>query len=137
MGIGEAAPAFTGLLYFAIVFALAFAMGIFRTLIVAPRIGRTAAVLIEVPLILVASWFVARRLLRDRAFSLSQRAAMGLIAFGLTLISEAALSSIMRGQGVLEWAATVATPLGLVGLTGQLGFGLMPIVAGLGRSRPR
>ena len=123
-----------GLLYFAAVFAFAFVMGIVRTLLVAPRIGASAAVCIEIPIILTASWFVARRLLRDRSFPLGQRAAIGLIAFVLTMASEAILSVLMRGEGVSVWAASLLTPLGLLGLAGQMGFAIIPIFAGRGQS---
>lgn len=125
-----AAAYVTGLLYFLLVFTFAFATGVAKVLVVAPRLGLTAAVLLEVPLLVVASWIVARRLLRNRPLTLPQRAAMGAIAFALTMVSEAALAAIMRGQGLAEWAAAVATPLGLVGLSGQLAFAAMPIFAG-------
>ena len=129
-----AAAYFAGLLYFAAVFTLAFAMGIARELVVAPRLGPAAAVLLEVPILVVASWIVARRLLRNRSLTLSQRAAMGATAFTLTMASEAALSVIMRGQSVIDWAAAVATPLGLAGLVGQVVFAAMPIFVGHGRT---
>src|ERR1700712_1504501 len=121
------AACFAGLLYFAAVFTFAFAMGIARVLVVAPRLGPTAAVLLEVPILVVASWIVARRLLRNRSLTLPQRATMGATAFMLTMASEAALSVIMRGQSVTDWAAAVATPLGLAGLVGQVIFAAMPI----------
>ena len=125
---------FYGLLYFAMVFAFAFAMGIARTLLVAPTIGPTAAVLLEIPVILAASWLVARRLLRNRSFVSSQCAIMGTTAFVLTMISEAAFSHLLRGQSVAQWAGTLGTPLGLIGLTGQFGFAAMPLFArGVGR----
>ncbi len=125
-----AAACFTGLLYFAAVFTFAFATGVARVLVVAPWLGPTAAVLLEVPILVLASWIVARRLLRNRSFTLPQRAAMGASAFALTMVSEAALAAIMRGQGVVDWAASVATPLGLVGLAAQVAFAAVPIFVG-------
>lgn len=80
-----------GMIYFAAVFAVAFGMGIARTLFVAPLVGPGVAIGIEVPIILAVSWFVARRVLRDASLSLAERAAMGAIAFGLLMASEAAL----------------------------------------------
>lgn len=129
-----AAACVTGLLYFAVVFAFAFAMGVVRTLVVAPHLGATAAVLLELPIVVAASWLVARRLLRHRSLTLAQRAAMGATAFALTLASEAALSAILRGQTVADWAATLATPLGVAGLAGQLAFAAMPLFVGRGRT---
>lgn len=129
-----AAACLTGLLYFAAIFTFAFAMGIARVLFVAPRLGPTAAVLLEVPILVLASWIFARRLLRNRSLTLSHRAVMGATAFTLTMASEAALSAIMRGQSVIDWAAAVATPLGLVGLVGQVAFAAMPIFVGHSRT---
>jgi hypothetical protein len=120
------------ILYFAIVFAFAFAMGVARTLAVTPWLGPTAAVLLEIPAVLAVSWIVARRLLRDRPFDAGQCAAMGAIAFALLMVSEAALAGVLRGQTLVAWAHDVATPLGLIGLAGQIGFAAMPLVVGRG-----
>ena len=127
-----AAACFTGMLYYAAVFTFAFAMGIVRVLVVAPRLGSTVAVLLEMPVVVMASWLVARRLLRNRCFELTQRGAMGATAFTLTMASEAALSVIMLGQGMTDWAAALATPLGLAGLAGQVAFAAMPLFLGHG-----
>ena len=116
--------------YFVAIFALAFMLGVARTLIVAPAIGETAAVLLEIPLVLAASWGAARHLLRGRGFTLGQRAAMGAFAFALLMASEAALAGVLRGQSIEQWAQTLATPLGLIGLAGQIGFAAMPVLAG-------
>ena len=45
-----------GILYFAVVFAFAFAIGTVRVLLVAPRLGEALAVLLELPVVLAASW---------------------------------------------------------------------------------
>ena len=124
----------TAIAYFPTVFAFAFAMGVARTLVIAPRIGATAAVLLELPILLTASWLIARRLLRDQDLALPQRIAVGTIAFVFTMASEVVLSALMRGQSAGAWAATVAAPIGLVGLAGQLGFAAIPALIGI-RSR--
>jgi len=38
---------------------------------------------------------------------------------------------------VADWAATLATPLGLVGLAGQLAFAAMPLFAGAHSTRQK
>jgi hypothetical protein len=125
----------TGLLYFAAVFGLAFMLGVARTLVIAPRIGALSAVLLELPLLVGASWVVARWLLRRRPLTRSQQAVMGATAFGLTMLAEMVLAQTLRGQDVAAWAAQVAAPLGLVGLAGQVAFGVMPLLVGTtGRS---
>jgi hypothetical protein len=123
-----------GLLYFLAVFTFAFATGITRELIIAPRLGATAAVLLEVPFIVLASWLVALRLLRWRPLNRLGRAVMGATAFTLTMAAEAALSVILRGQSVTDWLTTVATPLGLAGLVAQLIFAAMPLFSGHDRA---
>lgn len=124
---------FMGLLYFLVVFTFAFAMGVAREFFVATRLGSTAAVLLEIPILVMASWIVARRLLRHRSLTLPQCAVMGATAFTLTMASEATLSVIMRGQSITEWAAAMATPLGLAGLAAQVAFAAIPIFVGYWR----
>lgn len=116
--------------YFIAVFTLAFAMGVARTLVIAPLVGPTVAVCIEIPILLIASWFLARHLMSERRFALSDRIAIGGVAFALTMANEALLAGLIRDQSVIAWAAVVLSPLGLVGLAGQLGFAAMPAFAG-------
>jgi xanthine/uracil/vitamin C permease (AzgA family) len=119
---------FAAFVYFAVVFAFAFALGVVRTLLIAPWTGALAAVLMEVPVVVVVSWIAARRVLRERDFTSGQRAAMGAIAFALLMASEALLAGVLRGQSVGEWAGEVGTPPGLIGLAGQIGFALIPLL---------
>jgi hypothetical protein len=49
-----------GALYAIIVFLIGFILGTIRVLPLAPRLGETTAVIIEAPIILMASWFVCR-----------------------------------------------------------------------------
>ena len=113
--------------YWAAVFAFAFGLGIFRTLWLAPRIGALAAVLCEVPLVLGASWWTARRV--TARFGITGRGealAMGGIAFALLMAAEASLAGMLAGQSLSEWARSLWTPAGAAGLTGQVLFALMP-----------
>jgi hypothetical protein len=125
------AACFTGILYFAVVFTFAFAMGAARALFTAPRLGSMAAVLMEVPILVTASWIVAPSTSQS-IFTLPQRALIGATAFTLTMVIEAMLSVIMGGS-VTDWVIALTTPAGLVGLTGQIIFGAMPIFVGRGR----
>ena len=120
-----------GVQYFLIVFSFAFVTGVLRTLILAPRVGQTFAVLIEVPIIIAASWIAIRRLLRHQSFTSGQLILMGAIAFSLTMAGEAVLAALIRGQNVADWAASVLSPLGLIGLTAQIVFAAMPLLVGL------
>lgn len=118
-----------GLRYYAILFAFAFAMGIARVTVVAPHIGATAAVLVEVPIVMAVGWVVSRRLLLGRQMTLSQQTNIGGIVFVLIMASDLILWQLLRGQNVVAWARDVMTPLGLVGLAAQVGVALMPLWA--------
>ena len=126
-----------GLRYYAIVFGLAFVMGVARTMVIAPRLGATVAVLLEVPIIVATSWVTVRHLLRHCAPTFPQSAAMGAVAFTLTMGSEVILARLLRGQSVIAWAADVMTPLGLIGLAGQIAFAVMPVLVAQDRNSQR
>jgi hypothetical protein len=116
------------LAYWAAVFALAFVIGALRVTWLAPRIGETGAVLIEVPVILAASWFAARWAVRRFAIaSAGQAVAMGALAFALLMASEALLALVI-GAGVAAWLAGMASTAGAIGLAGQVAFAVMPVV---------
>ena len=71
----------TGLRYFAGVFAVAFALGMVRTLWLVPRVGAIIAVAMEIPIILTFSWWWGHRLLAWEPIRLAGRAVMGGSAF--------------------------------------------------------
>jgi hypothetical protein len=113
--------------YFAAIFALGFVLGTVRTLWLAPAIGEGPAVLAELPVMLAASWWLARRIVRGAALpSLNAALAMGLIAFALLLLAELALARFGFGQTPGQWLASLGRMPGLLGLAGQALFGLMP-----------
>jgi hypothetical protein len=111
--------------YWAGVFALGVVLGTARVLWLAPTIGELAAVAAELPLMLAASWWLARRLVAGRALTPAEAAAMGALALALLLASEALLA-IALGQGLRGWFAALASPPGALGLAGQLGFAALP-----------
>jgi hypothetical protein len=100
-------------------------------------LGATAAVLLEVAIIVTASWAAARRLLSHRSFTLLQCAAMGVTAFTLTMASEVMLAGLLRGQDARDWVKDIATPLGLTGSAGQIAFTVVPIFVALRYKTPR
>ena len=127
----------SALAYFAGVFALAFCVGVGRTLWLAPRVGPFVAVLAELPVILMASWWWSRHLLRRRP--LTRRAdalAMGAVAFALLMAAECSLAVLLAGTAA-GWLAALMTPAGLLGLVGQLGFAAMPWAVWRGAVRSR
>lgn len=116
--------------YFAVVFALGFALGVIRVLVTAPRFGATAAVLLEAPVILAASWFAARGCIA--AFRVpegaTERLTMGFVAFALTMLAELGLAVLLFGRTMQEHLASYADAAGLVGLAAQLLFALIPFL---------
>ena len=117
-----------GAYYFQIVFAIGFALGTLRALVVAPRIGETSAVMLELPIILAASWYVSGAL--DARFRISQnhRLIMGFFAFALLMLAEAALSVALFGRTIAEHLAHYRTFSGAAGLAGQVLFALTPFL---------
>lgn len=115
------------LAYWAWVFAAGFVLGTVRTLWLAPRLDDLAAVAIELPVMLAISALAARRVLhrwqvRHRAEAL----AVGALAFALLIGAEALLACTLAGQGLSQWAATLASAPGALGLAGQIVFALLP-----------
>lgn len=106
-------------------------LGTIRVLVIAPALrSETVAVILELPLMLLASWFAARRLVaRHAPMPLKARLAMGGLAFALLMGAEAVLAVSAFGQTVSEWAASLSALPGIIGLAGQLGFALMPALA--------
>ena len=120
-------PIGAGLRYFLPVFAIAFGLGIVRTLVVAPRLGEVAAVCIEVPLVLGVAFIVCRRITRRVDPGLGPRAVMGATAFGVLMLVEFVMAVTVFGRAPADWLAGFATLAGQIGLAGQVGFGLMPL----------
>lgn len=115
----------SALIYAGAIFTLGFALGTLRVLAIAPHTGPLLAVALELPLMLAASAWLAHRLVRRAALNRKRAAAMGLVALALLLSAERALAGPF-GQSGAEWLAAMLTPAGLLGLAGQVWFGLMP-----------
>ena len=119
-----------GAVYFLIVFAAGFGLGTIRVAWVAPRLGATAAVLLEAPFMLAASWaacgWCVRRFRMPPA--IPARMVMGTVAFTLLMAAELGLSLLLFGRPVGEWLADFRTPPGALGLLAQIAFGLIPLV---------
>ena len=117
-----------GLAYFAIVFPIAFAFGIFRTLVLVPAIGKMAAVSIELPFLLAVSWMGALWLVGrfDVAASLPARLIMGGVAFAVLMVAEACLAVFVFGQTLKQYLEAYQGAAGQLGLVGQMAFAVLP-----------
>ena len=116
--------------YFAIVFVLAFLLGVARTLFVAPRVGDLVAVLIEAPIVLLFSWRAAGWSIRRFSVTArgSHRLIMGRAAFLLLMTVEAAMSQLLFDRPLAQQFAAYATAAGAIGLLAQVVFGLIPLL---------
>jgi hypothetical protein len=113
--------------YWAVVFALGFVLGTIRVLWVIPLVGLMPATVIELPMILGASWFVAGWLVRRFAIARSGEAlAVGGLAFAILMAAECLLAAALSGETPAQWLAGFRQPHALLGLAGQMLFALMP-----------
>ena len=115
--------------YFGLVFAAGFALGTVRTLFVAPRTGELVAVSLELPLMLLISWYACGYSLRRFPIpeSAAAHAATGALAFAFLLVAELALTLTAFGGTPATFAAALITPPGALGLAGQVALALMPL----------
>lgn len=119
-----------GFFYFAVVFAAGFVLGTLRVLVVAPVFGEIGAVLIELPIILAISWFACSLIVQRLSVPprVSDRALMGAGAFVLLMMAELALSVVIFGRSPAEFANSLATLPGALGLAGQIAFATFPLL---------
>jgi hypothetical protein len=119
-----------GATYFAIVYFFGFMLGTVRVLLLAPRIGEVSAVLLETPIVLAASW-IACRWCTGRfvvPHEAGPRLAMGGVAFALLIVGEVGVSMLAFGRSWGDTVAATLSPSGLIGLSAQAIFALLPLV---------
>lgn len=119
-----------GLAYFAIVFAIAFVLGLIRVPFLVPLIGDLTAVLIELPIILTLAWLICRKLVSSLNVpqTIGSRAVMGGLALVLLLSAELALSTIVFGNSIIDHLRSYSSLPQALGLAGQFAFGLFPMI---------
>ena len=127
-----------GIAYALMTFAAGFVLGSIRIFAVVPHLGETAAVALEMPIMLAISWLLAGQNVRwfrvpPRAID---RALMGAVAFMVLMVGETALAVIAFGRGLSEEFATFRSPAGALGLTAQIMFATFPLLW-LARARRR
>lgn len=110
-------------------FAAGFVLGPLRELVLVPAVGRLAALLVELPLLLGFCAWIAPRITRRCA--VRAPLAMGLCALALLLVLEFSVGVAIRGWNLAEWLADFATLPGLVTLLGYGIFAVLPAWRGL------
>jgi hypothetical protein len=119
-----------GTLYFALVFAMGWVLGPIRELLIVPRVGRTAGVLMEAPVMVGVTIIAARWTTRRCAVAptLGARASMGLVALGLLVVAEAAGTLWLRGLSLSDYFAGLVSDSGGIALMLFLVFAAMPTI---------
>lgn len=118
-----------GSVYFALTFLVGAIVGPFRELVLKPAFGGTAALLIEVPVMLLAMAVVARSSMAWFAVPArpSARLAMGGVALALLLVAEATLVQVVRGLGIGSWLRQFASTQGMISAALYLTFAVCPL----------
>jgi len=117
-----------GALYYALGFGAGFALGVVRTLWIAPRIGAGAAEIAETPLVLACSYLAARFVVRRCALPDAAGPRLGAGAFALLLLVATELTVVLalRGSSLREYVEQ-REPLAFgVYLAALVAFALMP-----------
>ncbi|MBU4527911.1 MAG: hypothetical protein KUA43_12895 [Hoeflea sp.] len=116
--------------YFGVVFALGFVLGTIRTLVILPLTGELAAVALELPLMIAASWIVCGWALRRFKVSTDtgSRTAMSLAALILLMGAELLVSLLVAGRSPAEHLMLYRTAPVLLGLCGQLAYAAFPLI---------
>ena len=117
-----------GFAYVVVIFALGFALGTVRVLVLVPAIGETVAVLLELPVMISACWVVAGFLTRrfiERGHG-SGGVVMGAAAFALLMVAELVVAVSVFDRSLSEQLAHWLTVAGAVGLSGQIAFAVFP-----------
>ncbi len=117
------------LAYFGLAFGAGFALAPVRLLWLAPRIGARAAELVELPVMLAATWLAARFV--TRRFRVPQarapRLAMGALAATMLLAAEFSLVLPLRGMTLQDYFATRDPVSGAAYYAAVLLLALMPL----------
>ncbi|QKS29286.1 MAG: hypothetical protein FAZ92_00958 [Accumulibacter sp.] len=125
-----------GCRYFAGVFAVGFLLGVPRTLVLVPRVGEVVAVLIELPVILGASWLICGRILQQASLWRVAAVVMGASALALLLTAELSISMLLANRSLAAHLALYSETAHRLGLAGQLAFALFPVLQTMRRHTP-
>jgi hypothetical protein len=114
-----------GLLYALALFAIGFALALVRIPILAPRIGETGAVLVELPLMLIAAWHISRAIVLRMRLPHNDRLLMGAVYFPTLLLLELLLGLALGSPAPTIVSGWFALP-GLLGLAAQALAAIFP-----------
>jgi len=121
------------LAYALTVFSIGFLLGAVRIWLLAPHVGTFAAVSLETPLILAASWYLSSYWLQRFSVgsALRTRLWVGIAAFMVLMALEITLSISLFHRSIAEFLAQLRTPAGALGFAGQIAFASFPLLGAL------
>ncbi|MZR62241.1 hypothetical protein [Alcanivorax sp. DP30] len=115
------------IVYFALIFAIGFSLAMIRIPLLVPRLGERWAELVELPFMVLASFWAARWLVGYFSpLSLSQRLGMGSMALLLMVGGELGLT-VALGQSIREYILGRDPVSGVAYLIALLLFAAMPV----------
>jgi hypothetical protein len=117
-----------GVAYFGLVFAAGFLLGTVRVTLLVPRLGERWAELSEMPIMALAIYLAATRVVRRYALppAGSSRLVAGAVALLLLVIAELALAVVLQGRALTEYLASRDPVSGTVYLAMLVVFGAAP-----------
>ncbi len=121
--------------YFALVFAVGFALGCIRVPFLVPRLGQRAAELLEAPFMFAAIIFSARWVSRTFPGSTRQLLNVGLIAVGFLFLAELTVDVLISGRATWEVFFNRDPLSGAVYYVLVAIFAVMPALARVGTQR--
>ena len=119
-----------GVAYGTAALAIGIVLGVPRTLVLEPALGAPWAVVLELPVILAATWLLCRRLVGVSSVprTVSARAVMGGVALVCLLAGEVVLFQQLSGRPPGDFLDALATLQGGLGLAGQVLFASWPLL---------
>jgi hypothetical protein len=123
--------------YFLGVFAMGFVLGALRNVFLVTYTGPMIAVLIEIPFILLFSWYFCLLLTGKLAIppDVHGRLVMGGVAFACLVTGEILIAMLLQHGRMTDYLLSFDLPENRIGLVGQIAFALFPVIQGYGQAR--
>lgn len=111
---------------FALVFAAGFALGAARELLLRPWLGADWSRIVEMPVMIAITWAAAGVIVRRFGPLPGEWLNVGLLALALLLCAEFLTGLIVLKVGLFAFLASLATPVGLLGVLAQASLIVFP-----------
>jgi hypothetical protein len=118
-----------GIIYGLIIFGLGFLLGTLRVLLIAPQLGEAMAVIVELPIMLLACWLAAGWTVRRyRPATRDAALLIGVVGFAVLMLGELAVALTLFGLTPAGWIASFGMPTAQLGLIAQLIAVAFPLI---------